>query len=511
MFDIINIITSIKKKVNKRDLFYILGLFILYFSTRFYRLTYYPIFSDEGIYIRWASIAWHDATWRFISLTDGRQPLQTWLTIPFMKLFPNDLLFAGRSFAVFGGFLGMVGIGLLTYFLFNKRSAYISMFLYLVAPFFIFYDRIALIDTWVNASAIWIMFFALLLARYIRLDISLIFGIMGGLFLLAKSSVMMFLGLSIFTPLVYLNSYIKERKKIFNYVFLLLISISLAYLIYNIQRLSPFFHFINSKNTTFILTPKEWISSPFQVVGHNITHILRYVMHNLGYGIFFVGIFGLIMIFRKKRELFWFFIFWFMGLYIPMVFFMKVLFPRYTIFISPIFIVSAGYFLDLFFNKKNKLINFLLIVFILTFPIYFAYFHYFDYANQPLNKVDRGQYIEDWPAGYGAKEIMEYVRNHSNGKRSIVVCEGNFGMAGDVLDVFKKDSDNIDIKPYWPLNGEDIENESKINEDINLYVVFSHRKDFPMQWPIKLIKEYKKPGNKSSLFLFKIIPHDEEI
>jgi 4-amino-4-deoxy-L-arabinose transferase-like glycosyltransferase len=495
----------------RKDFFYNLILTFFYFLSRIYRLTYYPIFSDEGIYIRWARIAWHDATWRFISLTDGRQPLQTWLTIPFMKLFSPDLLFSGRMFAVFGGFIGFIGIGALTYYLFGKRAAFFSLILYLIAPFFVFYDRIALIDTWVHAAAVWIMLLALLLARYIRLDISLLFGIVGGLFLLAKSSVMMFLGLSVLAPIAYFQSFWKEKRKMVNFILLLGVAVTIAYTMYNVQRLSPFFHYINSKNTTFILTPMEWIKNPFQVVEHNITHIIWYVMHNLGYGMFFVGLIGLYFIFKQKRSLFIFILVWFLGMYIPMMFFMKVLFTRYTIFISPIFIISAAYGLDSIMKKRiNSFIHLLLWIAILAFPLYFNFKIYFDYAKMPMVANDRGQYIEDWPAGYGAKEIMDYIRAFSTEKKAVVLCEGNFGMAGDVLDVFKYDTDKIDIKPFWPLNEVDIVSASQTEEDVNMFVVFSHRTDFPMQWPMELVKEYKKPGGKASLYLFKILLQHEK-
>src|SRR3989304_1360065 len=90
-----------------------------------------PIFSDEGIYIRWARVAWHDASWRFISLTDGRQPLQTWGTIPFLKLFPNNALLAGRLFSVASGFVALIGIFSLLYLLFGKRTAIMGSFIYI--------------------------------------------------------------------------------------------------------------------------------------------------------------------------------------------------------------------------------------------------------------------------------------------------------------------------------------------------------------------------------------------
>ncbi|PIV70919.1 hypothetical protein COW57_02575, partial [Candidatus Roizmanbacteria bacterium CG17_big_fil_post_rev_8_21_14_2_50_39_7] len=92
MFDISAVFVYIKKRITIKDSLLLSLATLLYFATRLYNIKLLPIFNDEGIYIHWAKAAWHDASWRFISLTDGKQPLQTWGTIPFLKLFPNDAL-----------------------------------------------------------------------------------------------------------------------------------------------------------------------------------------------------------------------------------------------------------------------------------------------------------------------------------------------------------------------------------------------------------------------------------
>src|SRR3990167_7452900 len=124
MFDLRAMVSWLRKNISSRDVILMVVLIIAYLLTRIINLDKFPVFTDEGIYIHWAKIAWHDATWRFISLTDGRQPLQTWATIPFLKLFPDNALFAGRLFGVFSGFLGLSGMFTLSYYLFGKRTAY---------------------------------------------------------------------------------------------------------------------------------------------------------------------------------------------------------------------------------------------------------------------------------------------------------------------------------------------------------------------------------------------------
>src|SRR5258706_13140854 len=95
------------KKYYKEILFalFTIGIFFL---LRLTNIMHLPIFTDEAIYTRWAQIAHQDANWRFISLTDGKQPLFVWLDmiiIPFVR----DPLFAGRLFSVLSGLASMIG------------------------------------------------------------------------------------------------------------------------------------------------------------------------------------------------------------------------------------------------------------------------------------------------------------------------------------------------------------------------------------------------------------------
>src|SRR5207302_1922434 len=110
MFDIFTVFNWIKNKFNSKDVLLLFLLFIGFLVTRLINLEKLPIFGDEGIYIHWAKTAWHDASWRFVSLTDGKQPLQTWGTIPLLKLFPTNALLAGRLFSVITGLIAFAGI-----------------------------------------------------------------------------------------------------------------------------------------------------------------------------------------------------------------------------------------------------------------------------------------------------------------------------------------------------------------------------------------------------------------
>src|SRR3989344_4171474 len=82
---------------------------VFYFTLRLTNLANLPIFTDEAIYIRWAQIAKQDASWRFIALTDGKQPLFVWTAMITLRLIADPLV-AGRMVSVIAGFGSLAGI-----------------------------------------------------------------------------------------------------------------------------------------------------------------------------------------------------------------------------------------------------------------------------------------------------------------------------------------------------------------------------------------------------------------
>src|SRR5579862_5257530 len=168
--------------------FSFVGLIILYAFTRLYHLAaFLPIFTDEAIYLHWSQVALTDANWRFISLTDGKQPMYVWIALVFLK-FIHDPLYAGRLVSVFAGFFSMIGIFFLGRELFkNTKIGLLASLLYVLYPFALLYDKLAMYDSLVAMFMIWIFYFTVLLARNVRLDLGMILGILIGFGMLTKS------------------------------------------------------------------------------------------------------------------------------------------------------------------------------------------------------------------------------------------------------------------------------------------------------------------------------------
>lgn len=507
MFDFLALVGWIRKNIRQKDLLLLLLLIFIFFITRLINLDKFPIFSDEGIYIHWAKVAWKDASWRFISLTDGKQPFQTWVTIPFLKIFPTNALLAGRLFSVFTGFFGLVGFFVLLYYLFNKRTAFIGGFIYVLTPYFLFYDRLALVDSAVNTGFIWILFLSVLLVKTRRIDVALIFGLVTGFFLLAKSSVRIFLALSVISPILIFEKNIRKfLSGSINYYLLFILSSILALIIYNVQRLSPFFHYVAQKNITFVMTLAEFRKNPFATFPHNIKIIPEYVINESGFILIIFAVLGIRHLFGKDKRLSLYLIYWIFIPFLAIAFLSKVIFPRYLIFFGSILVIFAAYF----FSNINKRLLTISSLLLATFFIYYNYTILFNYAKIPFPEIDRGQYIEGATSALGAKEIIDFARQKSREKQVILLAEGNFGLIGDVLDVFVNQGEKIFIKGYWPLDEKAlIENQKELDKNY-VYAVFAQRKEFPDYWPIRLVKKYDKPNNKTSIHLFELLKENQE-
>jgi predicted membrane-bound mannosyltransferase len=89
------------KKYNNIILLGIL-IIILGILLRLLNLNSLPVFADEAIYVRWSQVMQAEPGLRFLPLSDGKQPLYMWLTIPFLKLVTDPLL-AGRVLTALSG------------------------------------------------------------------------------------------------------------------------------------------------------------------------------------------------------------------------------------------------------------------------------------------------------------------------------------------------------------------------------------------------------------------------
>lgn len=435
------------------------GILILYFFTRLYNILGLPIFTDEAIYVRWAQIASNDAAWRFISLTDGKQPMFIWIAMVLMK-FIYDPLLAGRAVSVIAGFGSMVGIFFLTKEIFNspstgsgqaKKIALLASFIYMLYPFALVYDRMALYDSLVAMFIVWSLYFEILLVRYIRLDLALILGMIIGLGMLTKTNATFAL---ILLPFLFLLFNFKDKKwkeKFGKLILFSLIAAFLANAMYTILRLSPFYHIIESKNYVFIYPVREWLTHPFTYFFTNLSALVDWVVIYMTMPFLILVVSSFLVgkkYFREKILLFT----WFIIPFIALAFFGRIMYPRFILFMTMPLLILGAYALyeAMGFARKVWLKIIIFIVFVTMFFIN-DYFIITDFAKAAVPKSDKGQFVAGWPSGVGVNETIAFLKEKAKTEKIYVGTEGTFGLMPYALELYFYDNPNVKIVGFWPI------------------------------------------------------------
>lgn len=493
----------------KKEILGLSLLFVFYFALRLVSLTSLPIFTDEAIYLRWAQIALNDSTWRFISLTDGKQPLFVWATIVFMKII-DDPLVAGRLVSVFSGFATMIGLILLSHQLFkNKLVSFLTGLIYIVYPFAQVYDRMALMDGMVGTFAVWGLLFGVLLVRSQRLDIAYTLGFILGGAALTKSSGFFAAYLLPFTLLLFNFRQKKLVWKLVKWGSLVLLAFGISQVLYSVLRLSPFFHIIAEKNGTFIYTFQEWINHPLEFFLPNLkTMILWFLSYSNILSVLFI--FGLATAkFRKENLML---LLYFLAPFLILALFGKVLYPRHFYFMTLSLIPIAALGLHTLVLKSEKYLKdkkLFLVPLVMIYPFYVSLQFAINPADAPLAESDVKQYVGSWPAGWGVKESIDFLKKESESEKIYIYTAGTFGLMPASLELYLHKDPNIIIGGFWPVNEELPSDISSAAKGAKTFVLFYQpcpacQDLYQPPWRWKTERVFK--ASRGYLAIYRVIP-----
>jgi len=464
---------------------------------RIYNLTLLPIFVDEAIYVRWAQVMASEPTLRFLPLSDGKQPLYMWVLMFLIKYF-SDPLFIGRLVSVATGVGTMLGVFTFSYLLFkNKVASLFSVFAYIISPFSVFFDRMALVDSMLSMFGVWTAVFGLLTVRYKRLDLALITGFFLGFATLTKSPALF---IAILLPSFWLlenwsKSWKTRFTQLIKYVVLLGVVYVLAFVMYNIQRLGPNFSLLTSRTGDYVL-PLSHIWTNF--TDPLIPHLKDFFVWLMSMGpatilpISMLGVYVGVKRYFKETLLI---LIW-------------VLFPvfvqaelgvtftaRYIYFTLPYFYILLGM---VFLSKSKWLraVSYGLIAMFIFQAIRFDYLLLTNPERANLPRGERSGYLEEWTAGQGIKEIAEYLKTNLPAGRQVVVgTEGFFGTLPDGLQIYVNDLPNIIVKGVGVIVTETPETlKDAVNAGNKTYLVMnkSRYRGNPEKEGLKLIASYPK-------------------
>ncbi|PIV06640.1 hypothetical protein COS53_04030 [Candidatus Shapirobacteria bacterium CG03_land_8_20_14_0_80_35_14] len=494
---------------NKIPILLFLGISLLYFFTRLQHLTSIPVFGDEAIYLHWSQIIKNVETLRFISLNDGKQPLYMWLVVPLLKLFPT--LVAGRLLSILAGYFILILLIILfaIYQNFSSKnkephlfliesltkniySNFIPALIYLFLPFSFFFDRLAIPDNLLSAFGLLTIIFALLLAKYPRLDLSMLLGLSLGLAWITKSPAIYFVVLSLLI-FVFLGNY----KKILYPI----ISVFISFCIYNLLRLGPQFHQIALRNLDYIWPISEIIRHPLDPL---VPHLRD--LNSLSAKFISLPLILLLFInFKKINKLFFVLLLTFILPLISNLAITKVFTGRYILFSLPYLIVlmSLG-FLNL--SKKFKYtLFFILLIFIPN--IYYQYQLSVNPFTIGLPNSESG-YLSGWTSGWGIENISQYLIEQSKASNVIVGTEGYFGTFPDGLQIYTNDIPHLTV---FGVDNDLVKIPEKLidarNHGDDVYVIKNSSKNnfIPSDLiKLSLINTYLKPDG-STILLYQLL------
>lgn len=481
----------------------------LYFFTRLINLKIIPIFTDEAIYSFWAQVALHDPANRFISMEDGKQPLFIWIAAIFQK-FIADPLVATRLVSTMAGFGSTIGIYLLSRELFDKKVAKIAAALYVVLPFSLLYDRMALFDSLLTLLGIYSLLFAIKIAKEPKLDLAIINGVILGLGKITKSSADFFLYLLPVSVLFF--NFRKESltPRFARWIFFSGLSVFLSVFIFNLLRVSPLFYLIGRKNLEFIRSPQEVMESPLLHFWGNFNSIKTWFIDYNGYLLMVFAIAAIVWgIYRFKKPVLILSAYIFVP-FLAELFFNKVLYPRFALFYFPYVIILIAYMLTTLLDIKKSYSKLILAAIIISLipPLISSYYLLTNPPRATIAKADKNQYLNDWPAGYGVKEIVAFLNEQSKKGDVYIGTEGTFGLLPYALQIYFYPNTNIKIVGFWPVReipGQVLES-AKVRKT---YFVFNESQNLPDNGGnahLKLLGKYQKGSGNSYMRLYEIIP-----
>lgn len=487
-----------------------------------------PIFTDEAIYTRWSQIARYDANWRFISLTDGKQPTFVWIDMVIMR-FIHDPLLAGRLVSTFAGFMTMGGLFFLGreffkskesiekgIFSFTKKATFIGVIaalVYIIYPFSLVYDRMALYDSLVAMISVWALYLEILLVRYRRLDIALILGMVIGVGVLTKTSAFFFIYLLPFSLLLF---NLREKhliRELSKWIGLAGISIIIAYAMYSIQRLSPFFNIIDEKNAVFVYPMKEWLEHPFRFIEGNLRGMFDWLIHYFTLPVF-IFLFGYLFVdFKHKLREKLLILVWFAAPFFALALFARLLYPRFILFMTmPLLALLAYSIEDVLGRFRSNALKAAFIIVLISLVLRSDFLILTNFANSPIPKLDSEQYINGWPSGGGIKEIIAYLDQQSKKGKIFVLSTGTFGSLPTYsVEIYLGDNKNIEKQGIYPIPAEIPKDILQKAKSMPVYLFMSNQGEFyeyTKFWQKELILEYKKGNGSGNAYsrLYKVVP-----
>lgn len=450
----------------------IIVLIIIFFASRFYKLMAIPVFFDETIYIRWLNSINHSNDWLLPLKEFGWEPLNIWIAAVINLLVKNSLL-SLRLTAILFGFLTLICLFLALKQILKPKIVYLILFTYLISPVILLHDRLGLRGD----SAISFCFSLALLGLVKRLihkkpSASYLISLAIILGLLIKTT-------AITIPLIVLISFIVFKQK----------PTKTDAKALGLTALPLMFYYFTHTLSLVLNKSSVFMNTGVTMIKNNLYQQLLWLNQYLTWPVVVLFFVGLFLLFKQQKKLFNLLLISLLATFIFMALIAKILFPRYILlsFISVLLI--SGYGLSQIFYQLPKLLKPLVIIFLIP-SLMVSLRIITDLKSAPLPEIERWQYVTGWPSGYGLAELITYLKTDlpaQAGPPSVLVTEAN--------DLIKTGL------PYlWPQHPFIITQTATSGA----YFVSNINNQLPDGLTGRLIKEFPRPENKSTLRLWQL-------
>ncbi len=499
-----------------------LGFYLL---TRLLFLGRLPIFFDEAVYVRWSQVAMREGNY-LVSLTDGNPPLRVWLTIPFLKMF-SDPLIAGRVASVSCGALSAVFMVLLGNELADWRMGALGGALYVVCPFTLWYDRVAIVEGPLLAVFLVALFFAVKAARTMQWYWALGLGAAIGVGLLTKGTAQL---LFLIAPFAYLARRADDRRSprpMLRWALMLAGAFAVGFGLYSLLRFSNLYPLLASRTAIATMSLGEVLENPFDILGTNLWEMTKTVVVFLTPLLFAASLGGLLWgAFKRWKPgyflLGWFFVVFLVEALISKHWMFKTVLPRFVLtLVPPLLLGAACAVLEVAKAVRGakarrtlfRAVTAGLLALVLVLPVFTDAMILARPQDAVLPYWVRFQYITDWPSGWGIKESVEFLQAEAEDR--VVTVGSNFkglveGLPTNALELYLSENENVELVPFRFIEEKFPERLRRAAEDGPVYCVvnmFSPDYDVPDTWPLKLLKLFPKDGNDTMfMLLYEVMP-----
>lgn len=394
---------AVPERLPRRPL---LLLLLLYTVTRLWALTALPMFLDESWHLNWSM-------W----IAEGKEWEVPWQYGKGLNIFVNALLFpwigegylwAARAVTVAFGGLATVAVFGAARRLYDPTSAVVAAVLYIACPYALFYDRLVLTDPVQSAFAALSLWWSVRVACSGRPGQGVVLGLLLALSVFAKA-----LGvLVLLTPALAFGALPERRRAVLR-------AFGAAYATAGLLVAYPLWRFFSETSTVRAAIDKsdegplgravenaplawEWISSlwTLPLLGLAVLGLLAAAARRERAGLFLGGAVALPLLALLGVATLWF--------------------PRYLVFLTPPLAILAGATLAAALRAGWRIAGrgatppawgFAVATLLALLPaLRFDFWLWTDPSRAPLAEVERFQYVDGWPSGYGVRDTVAFLR-----------------------------------------------------------------------------------------------------